>query len=58
MQKGVSMDGNLTLENILTKKKNRELPEHLKKMKGSLSQINELNSSEDARLNYLLKKYK
>lgn len=41
-----------------TKKSRPVLPKHLKEIEGSLSQINEMDSSEDARLSYLLKKYK
>lgn len=41
-----------------TKKSRSVLPKHLKEIEGSLSQINEMDLPEDARLSYLLKKYK
>lgn len=43
-------------EKAITKSKG--LPKHLKKIEGSLSGIAESDSSDDARLSYLLKKYK
>lgn len=46
------------MEEKVTNKGKSVLPKHLKEIEGALSKINEIDSSEDARLSYLLKKYK